>query len=76
MGKLIITDSVILKLEYEISQFQPDDPASDIAYVIVKDEVFDDYTRGYLTREMEELGNSLDGKEYLEEFLYFLKRVK
>jgi hypothetical protein len=76
MGKLKIPDSVVLKLEYEISQWQEDDVAYDIADIIVRDEVYDGFTMGYLIRELDAMDESFGDKELLEEFFYRVKRLK
>lgn len=76
ISKLVIPDSTILKLKYEIKQFQDDDPAGDIAHVVIRDTIFDDYTRGYLSAKLEHIGKTLYGKRYLEEFLYMLYRYR
>jgi hypothetical protein len=76
MGKLIIPDSLILKLEYEAEQFQEEDFAGDIINVVIKDEVFDAYTRGYLTRHLEYLGESYSDRQMIEEFVWYARRLR
>lgn len=47
----------------------------DELYVAVENHC-DDYAKGYLTRELEILGDSLYGRAYFEEFYYFAKKCK
>ena len=74
--KLIIPDSVVLKLQYEIENFQPDDIAYDIAQSTIEDEVWDSFTYGYLLAMLEQLDNSFGDKELLEEFKSFIDGVR
>jgi hypothetical protein len=72
---LQVTDSMLIKARYELQEFQEDDSAGDIVQVIIDDESFDEYTRGYLTAKLEQWGNSLDGEDLLAEFIDFIERI-
>lgn len=74
--KLIIPDSVVLKLQYEIENFQADDIAYDIAQSTIEDDVWDLITYGYLLSTLENLDNSFGGRELLEEFKSFIDGVR
>jgi hypothetical protein len=72
---LNVSEAMLLKAQYELEQFQPDDSAFDIVDVIITDESWDDYTRGYLTCKLEQWGESLDGKDLLEQFINFVEVI-
>lgn len=74
--KLIIPDSVVLKLQYEIENFQPSDVAYDIAQSTIEDDVWDLITCGYLLSTLEDLDNSFGGRELLEEFKSFVDEAR
>lgn len=77
MGKsLKISDAVVLKAEYELKEFQKEDSAYEIIYVILLDECYDDFTRGFLMAKLEDWSDSMDGKELLEEFIHFINLVR
>ena len=74
--KLIVPDSVILKLHYETSEFHPGDSAYDIAQTILEDEVSDTFTYGFLLTSLMQLSDSLSGKVLLDEFINLVNRVR
>jgi hypothetical protein len=78
MGReLKISDTLLLKVHYENEEFVEDkDVAYDILSLVIHDEAYDAFTQGYLMRELEAMDEVMGGKELMDEFEDFLKRVK
>jgi hypothetical protein len=74
-SEIMIPESLLLKLEYEISQWQEDDSAYDIIETIVKDTVYNAYTMGYLSARLEILGDHYHGEELIREFYSLVERL-
>lgn len=70
---LNVTDAMLIKARYELQEFQPEDLAWDIIQVIINDESYDEYTRGFLTAKLEEWAESLSGKALLEQFVEYIE---
>ena len=76
MTKVQITDALILKLEYEIQEFQEGDDACEIIEVLLNDTIYDKFTLGYLTAHLEVMGSSYEGKELMKMFYNLVKEIK
>jgi hypothetical protein len=73
---LKITDGMLIKAKYELDLLQPDDSAYDIIDIIISDECYDEYTKGFLSAKLEEWAESLDGKHLLQQFVDYLWLVR
>lgn len=76
MTKVQITDALILKLEYEIEEFQEGDYAYEIIEVLLNDTLYDNFTWGYMTAHLEVMGSSYEGKELMKMIYNLVKEIK
>jgi len=72
-GKVIIPDSMVLKLEYELECWQSEDIADYVVEQIIDDESPNEFTRGYLKAKFEGLQG--EDKELVQNFLELVRKI-
>lgn len=73
---LNVTDTMLIKAQYELSLLQEDDAAYDIIETIILDEAYDEYTKGYLMAKLDEWSESMDSNSLMQQFVDYITLIK
>lgn len=73
---LNVTDTMLIKAQYELSLLQEDDAVYDIIETIILDEAYDEYTKGYLMAKLDEWSESMDSNSLMQQFVDYITLIK